>query len=72
MLTGMLEITPREVKMMMDETQPFVLMDMREPHEFQRKTHIHYRTFRKDYLTPDEGLGVSFLLVSSNLRCICT
>jgi adenylyltransferase/sulfurtransferase len=30
-----LEIAPVEVKKMMDERQPFVLIDVREPHEFQ-------------------------------------
>jgi adenylyltransferase/sulfurtransferase len=29
------EITPAEVKKMMDERKPFVLIDVREPHEFQ-------------------------------------
>lgn len=29
------EITPVEVKKMMDERKPFVLVDVREPHEFQ-------------------------------------
>ena len=29
------EITAREVKKMMDERKPFVLIDVREPHEFQ-------------------------------------
>jgi hypothetical protein len=33
---------------------------------------IPYRTFRKHFLTPDEGLGAYFLVVSSKLRCICT
>jgi len=32
---GIPEITPREVKKLMDELQPFVLIDVREPHEFQ-------------------------------------
>jgi adenylyltransferase/sulfurtransferase len=35
MMTGIPEITPREVKKLMDEKQPFVLIDVREPHEFQ-------------------------------------
>jgi adenylyltransferase/sulfurtransferase len=35
MMTGIPEITPQEVKKMMDEKQPFVLIDVREPHEFQ-------------------------------------
>ena len=35
MITGIPEITPREVKQMMDAKQPFVLIDVREPHEFQ-------------------------------------
>jgi adenylyltransferase/sulfurtransferase len=34
-MTGIPEITPREVKKMMDTKQPFVLIDVREPHEFQ-------------------------------------
>jgi len=34
-MVGIPEITPREVKKMMDENQPFVLIDVREPHEFQ-------------------------------------
>jgi len=34
-MTGIPEITPREVKKMMDAKQPFVLIDVREPHEFQ-------------------------------------
>ena len=34
-MVGIPEITPREVKKMMDEKQPFVLIDVREPHEFQ-------------------------------------
>ena len=34
-MIGIPEITPREVKKMMDENQPFVLIDVREPHEFQ-------------------------------------
>jgi len=34
-MTGIPELTPREVKKMMDENQPFVLIDVREPHEFQ-------------------------------------
>jgi adenylyltransferase/sulfurtransferase len=29
------EITPVEVKKLMDEKKPFVLIDVREPHEFQ-------------------------------------
>ena len=33
--SGIPEINPREVKKMMDEKQPFVLIDVREPHEFQ-------------------------------------
>jgi adenylyltransferase/sulfurtransferase len=32
---GIPEITPREVKEMMNEKQSFVLIDVREPHEFQ-------------------------------------
>jgi sulfur-carrier protein adenylyltransferase/sulfurtransferase len=32
---GIPEITPREVKKMMDERKPFVLVDVREPHEYQ-------------------------------------
>jgi adenylyltransferase/sulfurtransferase len=35
MMTGIPEITPGEVKKMMDEKQPFALIDVREPHEFQ-------------------------------------
>jgi adenylyltransferase/sulfurtransferase len=34
-ITGIREITAREVKKMMDEKKPFVLIDVREPHEFQ-------------------------------------
>jgi len=34
-MSGVPEIGPREVKQMMDEKQPFVLIDVREPHEFQ-------------------------------------
>ena len=34
-MTGIPEITPQGVKEMMDEKQPFVLIDVREPHEFQ-------------------------------------
>ena len=34
-ITGIPEITAQEVKKMMDEKQPFVLIDVREPHEFQ-------------------------------------
>jgi len=34
-MTGIPEITPREVKKMMDAKQPFALIDVREPHEFQ-------------------------------------
>jgi molybdopterin/thiamine biosynthesis adenylyltransferase/rhodanese-related sulfurtransferase len=34
-LTGIPEITPPEVKRMMDERRPFVLIDVREPHEYQ-------------------------------------
>jgi molybdopterin/thiamine biosynthesis adenylyltransferase/rhodanese-related sulfurtransferase len=33
--TSVPEITPIEVKTMMDEHRPFVLIDVREPHEFQ-------------------------------------
>ena len=33
--TGIPEITPAEVKKMMDEKEPFVLIDVREPHEYQ-------------------------------------
>jgi adenylyltransferase/sulfurtransferase len=33
--TGIPEITPEEVKKMMDERKPFVLIDVREPHEYQ-------------------------------------
>ncbi len=33
--TGIPEITPQEVKAMMDERKPFVLIDVREPHEYQ-------------------------------------
>jgi adenylyltransferase/sulfurtransferase len=36
MMAGIPEITPQEVKRMMDENQPFVLIDVREPREFQR------------------------------------
>ena len=32
---GIPEITPQEVKMMMDERKPFVLIDVREPHEYR-------------------------------------
>ncbi|SPE34155.1 putative adenylyltransferase/sulfurtransferase MoeZ (Includes: Sulfur carrier protein CysO adenylyltransferase; Sulfur carrier protein CysO sulfurtransferase) [Acidobacteriia bacterium SbA2] len=34
-MIGVPEIGPREVKKMIDENQPFVLIDVREPHEFQ-------------------------------------
>ncbi len=34
-ITGIPEITAQEVKKMMDEKEPFVLIDVREPHEFQ-------------------------------------
>ena len=34
-MTGVPEIGPREVKKMIDEKQSFVLIDVREPHEFQ-------------------------------------
>jgi adenylyltransferase/sulfurtransferase len=34
-ITGIPEITSQEVKKMMDEKKPFVLIDVREPHEFQ-------------------------------------
>ena len=34
-MVGIPELTPQEVKKMMDEKQPFVLIDVREPHEFQ-------------------------------------
>ena len=34
-MSGIPEIGPREVKKMIDEKQPFVLVDVREPHEFQ-------------------------------------
>jgi sulfur-carrier protein adenylyltransferase/sulfurtransferase len=34
-MIGVPEIGPREVKKMIDEKQPFVLIDVREPHEFQ-------------------------------------
>jgi adenylyltransferase/sulfurtransferase len=34
-MSGIPEIGPREVKKMIDEKQPFVLIDVREPHEFQ-------------------------------------
>jgi adenylyltransferase/sulfurtransferase len=34
-ITGIPEITPQEVKKMMDEKKPFVLIDVRESHEFQ-------------------------------------
>jgi rhodanese-related sulfurtransferase len=71
-MTRIPEITPRDVKRMMEEKQPFVLIDVREPHEFRMETPIHYRILRNDLLTPNEGLGVRFLVVSSNLRCICT
>jgi adenylyltransferase/sulfurtransferase len=33
-MVGIPEITPREVKKLMDDRQPFVLIDVREPHEF--------------------------------------
>jgi len=33
--TGIPEITPAEVKKKMDEHEPFVLIDVREPHEYQ-------------------------------------
>jgi adenylyltransferase/sulfurtransferase len=33
--TGIPEITPREVKKKMDAHEPFVLIDVREPHEYQ-------------------------------------
>ena len=33
--TGIPEITPEEVKKMLDERKPFVLIDVREPHEYQ-------------------------------------
>jgi len=32
---GVPEITPQEVKKMMDERKPFILIDVREPHEYQ-------------------------------------
>jgi rhodanese-related sulfurtransferase len=35
MIMGIPEITPREVKRMIDEKQPFVLIDVREPHELK-------------------------------------
>jgi molybdopterin/thiamine biosynthesis adenylyltransferase/rhodanese-related sulfurtransferase len=35
MQTGIPEITPAEVKMKMDAHEPFVLIDVREPHEYQ-------------------------------------
>jgi rhodanese-related sulfurtransferase len=72
MMTGIPELTPREVKRMMEEKQPFVLIDVREPHEFQMKTHIPCRILRKEFLTPNERLGARLLVVSSDLRCICT
>jgi adenylyltransferase/sulfurtransferase len=34
-ITGIPEITAQEVKKMIDEKKPFVLIDVREPHEFQ-------------------------------------
>jgi molybdopterin/thiamine biosynthesis adenylyltransferase/rhodanese-related sulfurtransferase len=34
-VAGVPEITPREVKKLMDERKPFVLIDVREPHEYQ-------------------------------------
>jgi adenylyltransferase/sulfurtransferase len=34
-IAGIPEITAQEVKKMMDEKKPFVLIDVREPHEFQ-------------------------------------
>ena len=34
-MIGVPEIGPSEVKKMIDENQPFVLIDVREPHEFQ-------------------------------------
>jgi adenylyltransferase/sulfurtransferase len=34
-LAGVPEITPQEVKKMMDERKPFILIDVREPHEYQ-------------------------------------
>jgi adenylyltransferase/sulfurtransferase len=34
-MVGIPEITPREVKKLMDDKQSFVLIDVREPHEFQ-------------------------------------
>jgi len=34
-ITGIPEIAPQEVKKMMDEKKPFVLIDVRESHEFQ-------------------------------------
>jgi adenylyltransferase/sulfurtransferase len=34
-MSGVPEIGPLEVKQMIDENQPFVLIDVREPHEFQ-------------------------------------
>jgi len=34
-MSGIPEIEPREVKRLIDEKQPFVLIDVREPHEFQ-------------------------------------
>ena len=35
MQTGIPEITPAEVKKKMDVHEPFVLIDVREPHEYQ-------------------------------------
>jgi len=32
---GVPEITPTELKKMMDEHRPFVLIDVREPHEYE-------------------------------------
>jgi molybdopterin/thiamine biosynthesis adenylyltransferase/rhodanese-related sulfurtransferase len=32
---GVPEITPQEVKKMMDDRKPFILVDVREPHEYQ-------------------------------------
>jgi adenylyltransferase/sulfurtransferase len=34
-MIGIPEISAQEVKKMMDEKKPFVLIDVREPHEFQ-------------------------------------
>jgi len=34
-MSGVPEIEPRDVKRLIDEKQPFVLIDVREPHEFQ-------------------------------------